>query len=107
MFGTPERRLEYTFDTVAMLSSSPCIRVRSIAVERVTCSNNRLQLSRITQRVLNSHRTQLLLLISFLINIRLQTLVREVYPSVLDEPASALGERDYGAFAIQKEEILR
>jgi hypothetical protein len=68
--------------------------------------DNRLQFSRIAQRVLNSHRAQLLLLVAFLVNIRLQTLVREVYPAVLDEPTSTLGKCDDGTFAFQEEKVL-
>jgi hypothetical protein len=68
-------------------------------------SDDSLQLPSITQRILNSHLAQLLL-ITRLIDIRLQALVREVYPAVLDEPAARLGEGDDGAFGVQEEEVL-
>jgi hypothetical protein len=33
-------------------------------------------------------------------------LLREVYPAILDEPASILGEGYDGTFAIKEEEVL-
>lgn len=57
----------------------------------ITTSYNRLELSRITQGILNGQLTQLLL-VTFLISSSLQALVGEVYPSVLDDPSSALRE---------------
>jgi hypothetical protein len=79
---------------------------QDLAVEQCDISYDCLELPCIPQRILNSHRTQLLLLISFFINIRLETLVREVYPSIFDKPASTLSERDNGAFTVEEEEIF-
>lgn len=68
-------------------------------------SYNRLQLPRITQRILNRQLTDLFL-ITLQINASLQALVREIYAAVFDEPAAVLGEGDDGAFAVEEEEVF-
>jgi hypothetical protein len=50
-----------------------------------------LQFPCISERVLNRHLRNLLL-IAFLIHTSLQSLIREIYPSVLDQPTSTLRE---------------
>ena len=79
----------------------PCPQQR----DRCTSSYNRLQLPRITQRILNSQLADLLL-VTLQINTGLQALVREVYPAVLDEPSAVLRERDDGAFAVEEEQVF-
>ena len=64
-----------------------------------------LQLPRISERVLYRHLRNLLL-VSFLIHTGLQTLVREIYPSILDDPASTLRELYHCTFATQEQKIL-
>lgn len=62
--------------------------------------NNRLQLSRIPNRILNNlatrHQNLLLRPLSL-------PLLREIYPSILDDPAALLRESDDAAFAVEEE----
>ena len=61
--------------------------------------DNRLQLPCISESILNRHLRNLLL-IAVLIHTSLQTLVREIYPPVLDQPTSTLRELYDRALAV-------
>ena len=69
-----------------------------------THSNNRLQLPRIPQSILDSRLANLLLIA---LAIRLHRILRrEVYPAVLDQPAPALRELYDGALGVEEEKIF-